>query len=144
MTTVNVYLAFDGNCREAFQFYQSVFGCEFSYLGTYGEMPKQEGMPPLPESEKDKIMHIALPISKETMLMGYDTTELFGNVVTHGDNISIMIDTSTTDEADRLFKKLSEGGKVTMPMEKTFWGAYYGTFTDKFGINWMVHVDLNK
>jgi PhnB protein len=122
----------------------SVFGGEFPYVGKFGEMPPQEGMSPIPDSEKDKIMHISLPISQETVLMGSDSSEAFGQHTVAGNNFSISINTDSTQEADRLFKELSGGGKVTMPMNKTFWGAYFGMFTDKFGINWMVNVDLKQ
>ena len=142
MTTINIYLTFNGNCEEAFNFYKSVLGGEFSGVNRFGEMPPMEGMPPLPESVKNKIMHISLPISKETNLMGSDSSEIFGQVTTFGNNFSVSIHTDSIEEADRLFAGLSEGGKVTMPLEKTFWGAYYGSWTDKFGVNWMVNVDL--
>lgn len=144
MTTVNVYLTFDGNCREAFEFYRSVFGGDFTYMGTFGEMPPQEGMPAIPDSEKEKIMHISLPVSKETVLMGSDTGGEWASSFSKGNNISISINTDSQKEADRLFDKLSQGGQVTMPMDKTFWGAYFGMFTDKFGINWMVNFDLEQ
>lgn len=143
-TTVNIYLTFNGNCEEVFQFYKSVFGGEFSYVGKFGEMPLQEGMPAIPDSEKNKIMHIAFPVSKETILMGSDASDAFGKVTTVGDNFSISINTDSIDEANRLFNALSENGKINMPIGKTFWGAYFGMFTDKFGINWMVNVDLNE
>lgn len=144
MTTINVYLTFGGNCREAFEFYKSVFGGEFPYVGTFGEMPPQEGMPPLPESMKDQIMHISLPISKETILMGSDAGGEWAPTLTPGNNFSISIATDTTEEADRLFAGLSEGGTVIMPLGETFWGAYYGMWTDKFGINWMVSVESKE
>lgn len=143
MTTVNVYLTFKDNCEEAFKFYRSVFGGEFSYVGRFGDMPPQEGMPPVSEAEKNNIMHISLPISKETSLMGSDTSEGYGSGVVVGNNFSVSINTDSKSEADRLFNRLSEGGKVTMPMEDTFWGSYFGMFTDKFGINWMVSFDEN-
>ncbi|SDK69017.1 PhnB protein [Salinimicrobium catena] len=144
MTTVNVYLTFNGNCREAFEFYKSAFGGEFDYIGTFAEMPPREDAPPLPDSEKDKIMHVSLPISEETALMGSDTSEAFGPPVKEGNNFSISINTESTEEADELFNTLSEGGKVTMPLEKTFWSPYFGMLTDKFGINWMVNVDQGE
>ena len=144
MTTVNVYLAFKGNCMEAFNFYKSVFGGEFPYVGKFSDMPPQEGTPPLSQSELDKVMHISLPISKETVLMGSDTPESFRQNIVVGNNFSISINTDTVEEADRLFGELSDGGKVTMPMDKTFWGAYFGMFTDKFGISWMINVDLQE
>ncbi|PWD98852.1 VOC family protein [Marinilabilia rubra] len=143
MTTVNIYLTFNGNCREAFEFYKSVLGGEFPYVGTFGEMPPQEGMQPVPEDKKGQIMHMSLPVSQETQLMGSDTIEGFGPPVTSGNNFSINISTDSAKEADRIFKGLSEGGKVIMPMDKTFWGAYFGMLTDQFGINWMINVDLN-
>ncbi len=141
MTTVNVYLTFNGNCREAFEFYKAAFGGDFSYIGTFAEMPPREDNPNLHDSEKDKIMHVSLPISEETALMGSDTSEAFGEPVKTGTNFSVSINTDNKEEAEDLFNKLSEGGKVTMPLEKTFWSPYFGMFTDRFGINWMVNVD---
>ncbi|WP_424492610.1 VOC family protein [Salinimicrobium sp. GXAS 041] len=138
MTTVNVYLTFNGNCREAFEFYKSVFGGEFPYVGTFGEMPPQEGLPPVSEEDKDKIMHISLPISQETMLMGSDTGGEWTANYTPGTNYSIAISTDTKQEADRIFNALSAGGQITMPLADTFWGDYFGMFIDKFGINWMM------
>jgi PhnB protein len=141
MTTVNVYLNFEGNCEEAFNFYKSIFGGEFSYLGRFKDMPPQEGAPPMTAEEGEKIMHVSLPISKETILMASDTGGEWCAKVTQGNNFSVSINTDSQKEADRLFNGLSAGGKVTMPMEKTFWGSYFGMFTDKFGINWMVSFD---
>ncbi len=143
MTTVNVYLTFNGNCEEAFNFYKSVFGGEFPYVGRFEEMPHQDDMPPVSDADKNKIMHISLPISKETVLMGSDTGGEWASNYKVGNNFSISINTDTTEEADRIFAELSSGGQVTMPMDKTFWGSYFGMFTDKFGINWMISVDLN-
>jgi PhnB protein len=137
MTTVNVYLTFNGNCEQAFNFYKSVFGGEFPYLGRYKDMPAQDGNK-IDSKDAEKIMHVSLPISKETMLMGSDTGGEWARDFNQGNNFSISITTDTKTEADRLFNGLSSGGKVTMPMNKTFWGDYFGMFTDKFGINWMV------
>lgn len=137
MTTVNIYLTFNGNCEEAFNFYKSVFGGEFPYIGRYKDMPPVEGKSVSPEAG-DKIMHVALPISKETMLMGSDKGGEWAASFSQGNNFSISINTDSKEEADRLFNGLSEGGRVTMPMADTFWGDYFGMFTDKFGINWMV------
>lgn len=141
MTTTNIYLNFNGNCREAFTFYKSVFGGEFDFLGTFGEMPPQENFP-TPESDKDLIMHVSLPISKETMLMGSDTGSGFPKV-TFGNNFSVYVNTGSKEEADRRFTDLSTGGKINMPMEDTFWGSYFGMVEDKFGINWMIGFDAN-
>jgi PhnB protein len=142
MTTLNVYLTFNGNCHEAFSFYKSVFGGEFGSVGKFGDMPPQEGYEIL-ENEKDRIMHMSLPISKETVLMGSDSSSFSGDA-TIGDNISLSINTSEKEEADRIFDELADGGKVTMPMNNTFWGSYFGMLTDKFGINWMVSFDINQ
>ena len=103
-------------------------------------MPADENCPPPSEEEGNRIKHVSLPISKETILMGSDSTSFSGEV-TFGNNFSVSINTDSKEEADKLFNGLSAGGKITMPMEKTFWGAYFGMFTDKFGINWMVNFD---
>lgn len=138
MAKVNVYLNFNGNCEEAFLFYKSQFGGEFSYLGRFGGMPPQEGMPPLPKEMENLIMHVSLPISAETILMGSDTGGEWAPSFVQGNNFSISITASSKEEADRLFNGLSAGGNVTMPMGDTFWGDYFGMFADKFGVNWMV------
>jgi len=138
MTTVNVYLNFLGNCEEAFSFYKSVFGGEFGFVGKFKDMPPQEGAPAMGPEEGEKIMHISLPISKETVLMGSDTGGEWAPTFQLGTNYTISINTDTKAEADRLFKGLSVGGKVTMPMADVFWGDYFGFFVDKYGINWMV------
>ena len=140
MTTVNTYLTFDGNCEEAFLFYQSVFGGEFPYVGKFGEMPPQEGMPPLSEEDKSRILHISLPISTETMIMGSDTMTGMQKLNV-GNNFSLSLNVNSKEEATQLFNKLSIGGTVTMSLADTFWGAYFGMWTDKFGINWMVNYD---
>jgi len=138
MTTVNTYITFDGNCEEAFTFYKSVFGGEFPYIGRFKDMPPQEGTPPMTAEEGEKIMHVSLPVSKETMLAGSDTFGEWRAQLVKGNNFSVSIGTESREEADRLFNRLSVDGKVTMPMNQTFWGSYFGMFTDKFGINWMV------
>jgi PhnB protein len=138
MTTVNIYLNFNGNCEEAFNFYKSVFGGEFQVNSKFKDMPPQEGMPPLAKEMENMIMHVSLPISKETVLMGSDTGGEWAPSFQQGNNFSISINTDNKEEADRLFNGLSAGGKVTMPLSDTFWGDYFGMFTDKFGINWMV------
>lgn len=140
-TTISPYLTFAGNCEEAFLFYKSVFGGEFQYLGRFNEMPPMEGQPPMSEADGKLIMHVSLPISKETILMGSDSSEAFGHATVMGNNFSISINAASTADADRLFNGLSKGGNVTMPLEKTFWGAYFGMLVDKFGIQWMVNFD---
>jgi PhnB protein len=138
MTTTNIYLTFNGNCEAAFDFYRSVIGGEFVMKSRFNEMPPIEGASPMPPEEGNRLMHVSLPISTETVLMGSDTGGEWAKSYHQGNNFSISLNTETKEEADRLFKGLSEGGKVTMPMDKTFWGSYFGMLTDKFGINWMV------
>lgn len=144
MTTINPYLTFNGNCKEAFEFYKSVFGGDYPYVGTFADMPSNPEMPPMSEEVKSKIMHISLPISKETVLMGSDMIEGFGPGLIEGNNYSISINCSSKDETKRLFEGLSTGGVVKMPLNETFWGAYFGMFIDKFGIHWMVNCELEK
>ncbi|MFN3753664.1 VOC family protein [Flavobacterium sp.] len=142
MTQVNPYLIFNGNCEEAFLFYQSVFGGEFPYIGKFKDMPSDDpNCPPPSAEEANRIMHVCLPIGN-TVLMGSDSTSQSGDV-TIGSNISVSINTDSRAEADRIFNGLSAGGNAFMPMTNTFWGAYFGMFTDKFGINWMVNFDEN-
>lgn len=141
MAIINPYLTFNGNCEEAFALYKSVFGGEFTYVGKFKDMPPDT---PIPDSEKEKIMHISLPISKETVLMGSDALEAFGPAIQQGNNFSVSITATSEDEAVRIFNLLSAGGNVTMPLNKTFWNALFGMFTDKFGINWMVNYDFNQ
>lgn len=143
MTTINIYLTYNGNCEEAFSFYKSVLGGEFSYVGRFKDMPPIEGKTCPPE-DAEKIMHIGLPISKETQLMGSDSSDVFGQVTTIGNNFAVSINTDSKEEADRLFNGLSEGGIITMPMNNTFWGDYFGMFTDKFEINWLISFAINQ
>jgi len=135
MTTINPYLNFKGNTEEAFNFYKSVFGGEFITLQRFKDMPEAGRVP---ADELDKIMHVSLPIGQGNILMGTDSLESMGHTLTVGDNISLSINTESEAETDKLFNALSAGGKVTVPLEKTFWGAYFGMLTDKFGIKWMV------
>jgi PhnB protein len=143
MTTINPYLTFNGNCEEAFNFYKEAFGGEFAFIGRFKDMPPHPEYP-VSESEKDKIMHVSLPISKETNLMGSDSSEAFGKATAEGNNYSISINASSVEEVTRLFNALSKGGQVRMPLSKTFWGAYFGQFTDKFGIHWMANCELKE
>ncbi len=143
MATVNVYLSFNGTCETAFNFYKSVFGGEFNYIGRFKDMPSSEQS--IPDSEKDKIMHVGLPISKETMLLGCDMPEIMtGQKFVVGNNFSICITATSEEESHRIFNALSVGGTVTMPLEKTFWSPLFGMLTDKFGISWMVDLELKQ
>jgi PhnB protein len=136
---LNVYLTFNGNCEEAFNMYRSVFGGNFAMVSRFKEMPPQEGQPALPEHLANMLMHISLPISKETMLMGSDADEALGSpAITAGNNFSISISAIDEKEADRLYAALSDGGNAVMPMAMQFWGSYFGMLVDRFGINWMI------
>lgn len=123
MATVNNYLTFNGNCEEVFNFYKEAFRGKFSYLARFSEMVNYEGTPNIPEIDKNKIMHIRLPISKETVLLGSDIPESMANTFRIGNNFSIYVNSETKEEADRLFNALSKGGNVIMPMGVVFWGA---------------------
>lgn len=136
MATTNTYLNFNGNCEEAFNFYKAVFGGEFTYLGRFGEMPDSKDFQ-VSEADKEKIMHVSLPIGK-SILMGSDTGGEWAPSFVQGNNFSISVTADSKEEADKLFNDLAEGGKVTMPLENTFWGDYFGLLTDRFGINWMI------
>ncbi len=141
MATINPYLNFNGNCEDAFNFYKSVFGGDFEYVGRFKDMPSEK---PIPSDQAEKILHISLPISKETILMGSDTSPEFGPPCVVGNNITISINTTSEEETRRLFGALSEGGQINMPLDKMFWGSLFGLFTDKFGINWMVSYDYGE
>lgn len=138
MNTVNIYLNFLGDCEEAFLFYKSIFGGEFSYFSRYGEFPKQEDMPDISQEIKNHVMHVSLPISDETMLMGSDVFETNYNNFIKGNNFSISVSAASISEADRIFNSLSAGGKINEPLTHVFWGDYFGTLTDKFGVPWMI------
>jgi PhnB protein len=132
---LNAYLHFNDNCREAFEFYRAVFGGEFDILSTFAEGPSD--MPPLPEHELVRIMHVSLPVAGG-VLMGSDTCSAFGPPPVAGNNFSISISTDSKGETDRLFASLAEGGNVAMQPQEMFWGAYFGMCTDRFGVNWML------
>ena len=138
MPTINIYLTFNGKCEEAFTFYQSVFGGEFNSVNRFGEMPAEAGGDEIPQDQKNRIMHIGLPISEETILMGSDTGGEWAAGFKQGNNFSIYVTASSKKEADRIFDELSKNGEITMPIEDTFWGDYFGSLTDQFGINWMI------
>ena len=140
MPKLDTYLTFDGNCMEAFEFYQSIFGGEFSFVGHFGDMPPTAGYTPS-EEEKKRIMHISLPMGDGSTLMGSDTSTAHGESLVVGTNMTLSYYTKEHTEADRIFAALSEGGKVGMPMADTFWQSYFGMVTDRFGIQWMLNAD---
>lgn len=141
MATLNPYLNFNGNTEEAFNFYKSVFGGEFmGGIMRWGDNPDGGEFA---EADKNKVMHVALSIG-ESLLMGTDSIDGVGPKLQFGNNLEIMISPQSREEADRLFKGLSNGGKTNMPMADVFWGAYFGSLTDKFDVNWMIHYDTNQ
>lgn len=133
---VNPYLNFDGQAEEAFNFYKSVFGGEFTGIMKMKEVP---GGDELPVEDQNRVMHISLPIGKNTLLMGSDIIPSMGQALKVGNNNYISLHPESREEADRFFEGLSAGGEIEMPMEDQFWGDYYGSFTDKFGIGWMIN-----
>ena len=135
--SLNVYLHFNGNCREAFEFYRSIFGGEFDIFTTFDEAPGEFAPPP---EEAKHVMHVSYTMG-DSVLMGSDSPSNFGPPATFGNNFSLSYQTKSRDETDDLFAKLSEGGKVTMPLGDMFWGSYFGACIDKFGITWMLNYD---
>ena len=133
---VNPYLNFDGKAEEAFIFYKSVFGGEFTGNMKMKDAPDGDK---LPKDEQNRIMHISLPIGKENLLMGSDIMPSMGQKLNKGNNNYISLHPESKAEADRLFKGLSAGGEIEMPMADQFWGDYFGSFIDKFGICWMIN-----
>jgi len=139
MSRVSTYLNFPRNTEEVFNFYKSIFGGEFSGQGIsrFGDIPPYPGAPSLSESDKNLVMHIELPILAGHVLMGTDAPESMGFKVVSGNNIMIMLEPDTKAETKKLFDALSAGGTITQELKMEFWGAYYGSCTDKFGVQWM-------
>lgn len=141
MPILNPYLNFNGNAEEAFIFYKSVFGGEFTSVQRFKDIPDGATMP---VADQKKIMHIALPIGDGDVIMATDTLESFGQKLTVGNNFYITINAESEDEANRLYKGLTKEGKIEMPLQKAFWGALFGMFADKYGIQWMITYDYNQ
>lgn len=135
MATINVYINFNGNAEEAFTFYKSVFGGEFTRVARFRDLASPEF--PVAASDADKIMHIALPIGTN-VLMGNDVPESMGRTNENENRSKISINCESKEEADRLFNGLSEGGSVEFPIGDSPWNSYFGMFRDKYGIEWMV------
>lgn len=142
MARINPHINFNGNAEEAFTFYKSVFGGEFSRIVRFKDM-SSPGFP-IPEKEENKIMYIALPIGTGNQLMGNDVPEILGKVSENENRSKIVISTESRDEADQLFNGLSAGGTIEMPIADSPWGSYFGMFRDKYGIEWMVDFDPNN
>lgn len=140
MPKINLFLNFDGNCREAFEFYSKVFGKPLDEMKTYGEIPHDDAIEDL---EKQKILHVALSLNDSTVLMGSDISLPFGHQpIQIGDNFSICLEAITESEARYLHHELSAQAESIVPIEKSFWGSLFGMVTDKFGIQWMINYKL--
>jgi len=137
MTRLHSYLNFAGNAEEAFNFYRSVFGGEFSSVARFKDFP-MEGVS-IPEEDQDKIMHVALPIGEDDILMASDTLQSLGQELVQGNHIYVSVHPTSKEEADRIFNALSEGAGIEMPIADQAWGGYYGALKDKFGVMWMVN-----
>lgn len=146
MAHTSTYLNFERNTEEAFNFYKSVFGTEFSggRISRFSDIPPQEGQPPVAEADKNLVMHVALPITGGHYLMGTDCPESMGFKLARGNNVYICLSPDTKNEADTLFAKLSAGGQIEMPLTDMFWGDYFGSWSDKFGVKWMINVAGNQ
>lgn len=140
MASINPHINFNGNAEEAFNFYKSVFGGEFSRIARFKDLASAEF--PVAEHEANKIMHIALPIGK-SFLMANDVPEILGRTNENENRSKIVISAESKEEADRLFNGLSAGGQIEMPISDSPWCSYFGMFTDKYGIEWMVDFDSN-
>jgi PhnB protein len=140
MARTSTYLNFERSTEAAFTFYKSVFGTEFvNGITRFGDVPVQDGQPELSDADKQLVMIVQLPILGGHLLMGTDAPESMGFQINQGNNIYICIDPDTRAEADSLFAALSSGGNVEQPMEEAFWGDYFGTLVDKFGVQWMIN-----
>jgi PhnB protein len=141
MARVSTYLNFARSTEEAFNFYKAVFGTDFpeNSIMRFGDMPPQEGAPEMSEEDKKLLVHIELPITGGHLLMGTDAPESMGFNMNFGNNMHIMLEPDTRAESQKLFDALSAGGQVTMPLQDMFWGAYFGSCIDKFGVQWMVN-----
>jgi PhnB protein len=138
---VNPYLNFNGNTEEAFNFYKSVFGGEFLTVMRMTDTPDSDKLSP---DMKNLIMHIALPLGNGNIMMGTDATESMGFHLTFGNNQYLCVSPDSKEQSDTLFNALAEGGNVEMPLADMFWGAYYGSLTDKFGIKWMINFQTQQ
>jgi len=134
MTQLNVYLTFNGNCREAMTFYNDCIGGELT-IQSFGDVQGEDTS----ETERNLVMHANI-VKGGFLLMASDTSERHGSVTT-GTSVSLSFNCDSEEEIDTYFAKLSAGGNVTMPLEDTFWGAKFGMFTDRFGMHWMMNYD---
>lgn len=146
MARVNIYLNFKRNAEEAFNFYKSVFGGEFGGEGIsrFKDIPPAEGSPQIADEDKNLVMHVELPLMGGFLLMGTDAPESMGFKLNVGNNVYISLEPDTRKETKRLFDALSAGGTVSKDLQDMFWGAYYGSCTDKFAVQWMFNCNEKK
>lgn len=145
MARVTTYLNFLRSTEEAFNFYKIVFGTEFSApIGRFSDVPAQPDQPPMSEADKNLVIHVALPILGGHVLMGTDAPDSMSFTLRQGNNVYINLEPDTRTETNRLFKLLSDGGKVEMPLAEMFWGGYLGSLTDKFGVQWMFNCEIKS
>lgn len=138
MSRVSTYLNFTRRTEEAFAFYRSVFGGDYTGpVHRFADMPPAPGQPPLAEADRQLVMHVELPILAGHVLMGTDAPESMGFRLVAGNNVHINLEPDTRAETERLFHALAEGGEVEMPLQDMFWGAYFGSLRDRFGVQWM-------
>jgi PhnB protein len=143
MASINPYIHFNGNCEEAFTFYKTVFGGEFAYVGRFKDIPNPHN--PNAEAEAEKIMHIALPIGENSILMGSDTPSFMGTHNLHENRSKISVNCESKEEADTIFNGLIDGAmEVEMPIGDSPWGSYFGMLRDRYGIEWMVDFDAKN
>lgn len=145
MSKISIYLNFQGNTEEAFNFYKSVFGGEFEGgIMRNRDVPPMPGMPEIPEKEKNMVMHVALPILGGVFIMGTDMLESMGHKLIVGNNTTINLEPDSKEEVDRLYAALSQGSSQNMAPSDQFWGAYWGECLDRFGIRWMFNYTYPK
>ena len=138
MTTINIYLNFNGNAEEAFNYYKSVLGGEIVTIQRFKDTPEAGQVPP---ADANKVMHMSMTVGKNMMFMATDALESKGHKLIMGNNFYVSVSTESEDETRKIFNGLSSGGKIEVPLDKMFWGAYFGMCTDKFGVHWMVSYD---
>jgi len=141
MLNINAYLHFMGKTEEAMNYYKSILGGEFTVFGRFRDVPGAENMN---AEDQKKIMHISLTTKNGTVIMATDSLESMGQQVSFGNNVHLCIQAESETEVDKLFAALSAGGKVEMPVNKTFWGAYFGMCQDKYGVQWMINYTFNQ
>lgn len=142
MARVSTYLNFPGNTEEAFHFYKTIFGGEFiGPVMRFKDVPPQPDQPPMPESDLNMIMHIELAILGGHVIMATDAPESMGFTLNYGNNMTINLEPDSRAETEHLFQRLAAHGEVEMPLTDMFWGAYFGSLTDQYGVRWMFNCE---